>query len=253
MKTKKQGPEGPCERPILMNPGSMQGLLDNRKRQTRRIMNPQPGFDGWSVYDPPRYGRITSPHSHKGKFGVFIYRDENTRMPEGDIIPCPYGQPGDRLWVRETWAVQHEFDHLPPRLIPPDKARVYYRVSQINCGLMWRPSIFMPRWASRALLELEVVRVQRLQEIGFDDCLAEGIYRGPSGRYADYPSGETIPGWQDPRESYRTMWDSINAVRGQGWGANPWVWALSFKVLELKGRPAQACIVAPPASGEAAA
>ena len=128
---------------------------------------------------------------------------------------------GDRLYVRETWAAPHAYDHLPPRLIPTD-ARIHYAATEDRGGLLWRPSIHMPRWASRITLEVTGVKVERLQNISEADAIAEGT---PGGHGA-------IPGYSynaTPTEHYKWLWESIN---GPGsWDANPHVWCVSFKRL----------------------
>lgn len=231
----------PVERPILMNPASMRGLMDNRKHQTRRLLKPQPSNDFALNPDHP-------------DLGPFKLRDGTVTGwgfcdADGREYRSPYGGPGDLLWTRETWRplcrranpahrsvlVQYRAGGQlwMPCLDPAFQVPPWWKA----CLDPWRPSVFLPRWASRALLEVVDVRPERVQQTSFADCLAEGIYRGSNGRYADYPSGQTVPGWQDPRESYRTMWDSINQARGQGWAANPWVWVIAFKVLELHGGP----------------
>jgi hypothetical protein len=126
-------------------------------------------------------------------------------------VHCPYGIPGDRLWVRETFAqgvegcpggISYRADHADPKGDGPAHP------------VKWRPSIFMPRAASRILLEITDVRVQRLQEISTRDIWAEGIAASPD---------------VDPVHEWRDLWDSLNAARGFGWAANPWVWAITFR------------------------
>lgn len=146
---------------------------------------------------------------------------------------CPYGQPGDqllcsghriggdRLYVRETWAAPHAYDHLPPRLIPQD-ASIHYAATEDRGGLLWRPSIHMPRWASRITLEVTSVRVERLQDIDLADALAEGI--SDTGALILDSAGNEQGG---PIAEYAVLWEQIN---GSGsWAANPWVWAVEFK------------------------
>ena len=124
--------------------------------------------------------------------------------------------------VRETWAAPHAYDHLPPRLIPKD-ARIHYAATEDRGGLLWRPSIHMPRAASRITLEVTGVRVERLQDISEADAIAEGC--GMLKPYSDH--------WQHrdvAKEEYRLLWESIN---GPGsWDANPWVWVIEFRRVE---------------------
>ena len=129
------------------------------------------------------------------------------------------GRPGDLLWVRETWGIHDA-----------DPARAWFRadpgvedcVAKSTAGWKWRPSIHMPRWASRITLRLTDVRVERVQEISADDAIAEGIDR--PGTMNPYIDGNAMV-----RAVFRNLWDSINAKRGYGWDVNPWVWVLVFE------------------------
>ena len=129
--------------------------------------------------------------------------------------PCPYGVPGDRLWVRETFysngmcknTMSCHYRATYNGLFTPD-----------TVPWKWTPSIFMPRWASRITLEITGVRVERVQDISEEDARAEGI---PD----EYRAGHRI--YYRPR--FKTLWDSINAKRGFGWDSNPWVWVVEFK------------------------
>ena len=137
---------------------------------------------------------------------------------------CPYGQSGDRLWVREAWAHTHdsveacraEFeDALGPGMNGP-----FYRATdEAPYTLRWRPSIHMPRWASRITLEVTGVRVERVQDITQEDCLAEGI--------AQWEEGYELTA----QEVFRKGWNALNMKRGFGWDTNPWVWVVSFRRL----------------------
>ena len=148
---------------------------------------------------------------------------------EGDFqARCPYGQPGDRLWVRETWQAvsgndraRHIMTH--PR---PDRGWLEYAATPRadEPAYKWRPSIHMPRWASRITLEVTGVRVERLQDISEADARSEGA--PPSHPSIDRISREF--GYADfPRSWYGQLWESIN---GPGsWDLNPWVWVVEFK------------------------
>ena len=144
---------------------------------------------------------------------------------------CPYGQVGDRLWVRETWMVGNYGDasECSPINISyraggnsliehsnlPNRAIILAKQYGFQSG-NWRPSIFMPKWASRITLEITGVRVEQVQRISISDALAEGIEHKPF---------EAI-------SIYQKLWDSINAKRGYGWASNPWTWVLEFKRVE---------------------
>lgn len=205
------------ERPIIFSGEMVRAILEGRKTQTRRVIQPQPSdVDGATC---------------------FLMGDDLRSDGRDKIIRCPYGQPGDRLWVRET--ARLEFDQRR------DEHRVRYQADDYDTltsseGALewieaakwknvaprqwrtpWRPSIHMPRWASRLTLEITEVRVQRVQEIGDDDCYAEGVVYVGEG--FDPP----------PQVIYRELWDSLNAKRGYSWESNPWVWAISFRVYVL--------------------
>jgi hypothetical protein len=202
------------ERPILFSGPMIRALLDGTKTQTRRVVKPQPDKDEWS-----------EPYWFVGGFRL--------RAGNPNPLNCPYGVPGDRLWVRETWG--------------PCAGGVCYRASEhiTACpdGGRWRPSIFMPRWVSRITLTITDVRVERLQNISAEDAMAEGLVPwSKDGKLTKYgvadPDG--MPGsdyagtwpWHEwrisPADAYQKLWDDINAARGFGWDANPWVWAISF-------------------------
>lgn len=201
-----------ADRPILFSAPMVRALLAGTKTQTRRPVKPQPDYicqDG----TPAR-----STDTAKVRRGQMM------------TIPCPYGQPGDRLWVREShWWFRDEHDpvigYFPPKLTADD---VKYRADGEVQGRTWRPSIHMPRWASRITLEVTTVRVERLQDISEADSVAEGI-ESAYGEWRDYRTDPAInyPVCLTPCASYQTLWESIN---GPGsWEANPWVWVVSFK------------------------
>lgn len=213
------------ERPILFSAPMVRALLAGTKTQTRRVVKvqPEPGFIG-----------------NYGPGNPFI------RGERGDIR-CPYGQPGDRLWVRETWqgplldSEEHEaqFSEDGPDAFKKPGFCAYRATDTLDAidedgkDLGWRPSIHMPRWASRITLEITDVRVQRLQDIGEADAIAEGIERGedffgcPCWKAYGEPAGSDVVFPDDPIGSYASLWTSIN---GPGsWDANPWVWAIEFR------------------------
>ena len=198
--------------PILFSGAMVRAILEGRKSQTRRVV--------------------------KGKWipTVEAVLAANGRWVWSTIqydLTTPHGQPGDRLWVRETWASRG----VNPVARPSGgrgAAVIEYRADGIRATWdhdpiqrdaddYWRPSIFMPRWASRITLEITEVRVQRLQEISPEDCVAEGIY--PSDAMSKWS------GLKSPVETYRELWDHLNAKRGFGWSVNPWVWCLTFRRL----------------------
>ena len=209
-------------RPILFNNDMVKAILSGNKTQTRRIIQPQPA-NGWGFETPPTLGRITSPNPKKNKFGVFIRRGTNTDFPEMNIVLSPYGQPGDLLYVRETFhycgmgRVVYKSG-----LTPPD---VY----------KWTPSIHMPRWASRLTLRITDVRVEQLQDISEEDALAEGVERSAwkysCEPYRNYLHPCMAPGHNKSiaRSSFMTLWQSINGP--DSWNVNPWLWVVDFEVI----------------------
>ena len=223
------------ERPILFSGEDVRAILGGRKTQARRVVRPQPVLEGRVWRWKPRVGvDINAEHI-------------NAAM-------SPYGVPGDRLWVRETWAVARCYGKLSPKDMPLGPRNVWYRASSAapdqpgseEVRGKWRPSIHMPRWASRITLEITGVRVERVQEISEEDAVAEGIewlteqhqtarcrYHPPSysqdGVCVD--PGYCSCGEYSDIEHFRDRWDSINARWDYGWDADPWVWVIEFKVL----------------------
>jgi hypothetical protein len=158
---------------------------------------------------------------------------------------CPYGAPGDRLWVRETFWDHDRGDPPPARAIDPEEdERIEYRATPWDRGCAggtdsedaggWTPSIHMPRWASRLTLTITDVRVERLQAISDSDVAAEGVrwQSRKDGSETDYIAEQPVhpAGFFPPRICYWRLWDSLNAARGFGFDANPWVWVLTFTV-----------------------
>jgi len=185
------------ERPILFSGPMIRAILRDRKTQTRRAVNPQPWLE---------------PDGALGWRSKGDYIEWNNGR--GDL--SPYGVPGDRLWVRETW--HHEdascFD---PKCGQP--THIFYRVTEpYPESIRWRPSIFMPRWASRITLEITDVRVQRVQEISYEDQLAEGFEVG-------HPAG--------PLHWFQGLFDFLNKKRGYSWASDPWVWVIEFRRITI--------------------
>lgn len=200
------------ERPILFSGPMVRAILDDRKTQTRRIIKPQPpeGFRSMVRDCDPKGGWwFCNMPPQRGPFSVGEFKKWDHVYPQ-----CPYGKPGDRLWVRETWATERQFDHLAPANIHPSAHSVDRCLygSQIVSGYhRSRPSIHMPRWASRITLEVTGVRVERLKEIVAKDVAAEG-----------YPFSSDL-------DQFKLLWNDLNAKRGYGWEVDPWVWVIEFK------------------------
>jgi hypothetical protein len=204
------------DHPILFSAEMVRAILKGKKTQTRRTIKPVPTFNGGgAIFDEgDRQEDFVEP------YWVF---------PE----TCKYGKPGDLLWVRETWGAVWPADEP----VPLRQCEIEYR-ADLPPGCTdrpgewpadegsgpevpkWRPSIYMPRWASRITLEVKGVRVERLQDISEDDARAEGC---DPARWID----ETDVGMEGYREGFARLWNKIN---GPGaWEANPWVWAISFE------------------------
>lgn len=157
-------------------------------------------------------------------------------MVENSFIEtCPYGVPGDRLWVREKFQpLWEDYEGQPPEDADYQTGKGYYCVYPATDGVAefedWNndcritkrvtPSIHMPRWACRLLLEITSIRVERLQDINEYDAEAEGV------------GGEATTWLPTYIGNFRTLWDSLNAKRDLGWDVNPWVWVIEFKRLE---------------------
>ncbi len=205
------------ERPMLFSAPMVRAILDGRKTVTRRAVKPQPAGE-------IRRGEPDFNHWIDTKYWERQNQKENRGIGTRGFA-CPYGQPGgDRLYVRETWAAPHAYDHLPPRLIPQD-ARIHYAATEERGGLRWRPSIHMPRAASRITLEINGVRVERLQEIDIADAQAEGV--SDTGAFILDGEGNEQGG---PIAEYAVLWEQIN---GPGsWDENPFVWVVTFRRID---------------------
>jgi len=227
------------ERPILFSGPMVRALHDGSKTQTRRVVKSQPpiGWDRNCWYSAPVWG----------------WTSQAMPASEWHTVKCPFGEPGDRLWVRET----HDVRVVGTELFHGDRcvkgirhyARVAYRADDGRAEVDideatferldeteskgWAPSIHMPRWASRITLEVTSVRVERLHDISEQDAAAEGVesLRNEGELWKHYiESTESCDALicLSARESFRTLWDSL-AAPGADWQANPWVWVVEFK------------------------
>ncbi len=231
------------EHPIIFSGPMIRSILEGRKTMTRRVLRFQ-NFDGFSNYAPGVIWTGVDPHR---------------------IIECPYGRPGDRMWVREAWL------HDPPQgphgqFQAPDWCHYKATAGPFGDLAKWKPPIHMPRWASRLLLEVTDVRCERLQEITEEDAIAEGIEplftpaqvkQRPElgcdpmpwlnylwhGHFGSYGNGNkksnTWPhqfsSYKTARGSFSSLWQRIN-VKNHPWESNPWVWVISFKVVDTRGK-----------------
>ncbi|HAT1623764.1 TPA: hypothetical protein I8Y35_000503 [Klebsiella oxytoca] len=244
------------ERGMIFNAEMVLAILDGRKTQTRRIMKPQP--------EPcPRGGHWWPSNVFKTMLHV-EEEMQNGKGGWGGLVgdACPFGDVGDRIWVRETWATLGNEDGCyvdwEDNLCKGDE-RSAAKIYRASCeqrpgdyGLWsipddaywkphtkdhkfegaWRPSIHMPRWASRILLEITNVRVERLNSIHDVDAMREGIQNLTTCSHADFG----IPGVvnaQHPVRAFQLLWESIYGA--DNWKANPWVWVIEFKVVNCGG------------------
>jgi hypothetical protein len=219
-------------RPLLFSGEMVKAILDGRKTMTRRVIKPQPAANSdWAG------GFYVSSPAITVAVGTFNER-RGVALP-GDPTPCPYGQPGDRLWVREgvrlntnLGGVRITYKADGAHRQVPEGALELAGYGDILDDNHFRPSIHMPRWASRITLEIVSVRVERVQEISEGNAKAEGIK-------------ETREGFQDGVQgfiahdtavsAFITLWDSINQKRGFGWDSNCWVWVVGFKRIVAGG------------------
>ncbi len=208
------------ERGMIFNGEMVRAILDGRKTQTRRIIK-----DCTVGRDP------ISKFIQIGKKFIGCYPED---VPELIRECCPYGVPGDRIWVRETWA---EAGASAPdlklyRANYPAHVPTHYENVPPAEDVRWTPSIHMPRWASRILLEITDVRVEQLKSISEEEARSEGVAQLREGFWKHYQ-----PGWTQhqlsARGSFATLWESIYGF-GE-WDRNPWVWVIEFKRIEGDG------------------
>ena len=207
-----KGTQASKEWPILFSAPMVRALLDGSKTQTRRVVQGAP--DDLAPIGPEVYSPTVVDRNGDEQPGPDAYGSGND--DGSDWIRCPYGQPGDRLWVREAFRLCAEADSTPPR--DTDAAyRMWYEADaphQPGAGKL-RPSMFMPRWACRITLVVTGVRVERLQDISRGDAMAEGC------PFPNMARGE------DPRVWYEDLWCDLNGA--DSWRANPWVWVVEFR------------------------
>jgi hypothetical protein len=224
------------ERPILFSAPMVRAIQEGRKSVTRRPVKVQPFDLSWSRRDH-RF-EYTAGRAENGDEvdGLYAY---STRSGGEWSAKCPYGQPGDRLWVRETFAdlrgtgIEHRPDPDGPlqryAYAADCRPGSYADEARKDYGIKWKPSIHMPRAACRILLEITAVRVERLQAISDVQAMAEGVRlyadHAALGDWYHVDGKETYSA--DPRKSFELLWSSINGPAT--WDANPWVWVVEFK------------------------
>jgi len=219
------------DRPIIFSAPMVRALLDGRKTMTRRLLKPQP--PEWATFC--QQPDMLNSSGAWVPSGLWRWSEEETSPPRPlrqwpvDAEGYHYWmrlrfQPGDRLWVRENFArVGDNPDDI--HACPDLRVHAYYAADAVCPGhLSWRPSIHMPRWASRLTLTVTAVKVERLQAISAGDAISEGIAYPPEGMTMD----EAVEYGVDPRGEFRQLWGEIY---GPGaWDANPFVVAISVTV-----------------------
>lgn len=192
------------ERPILFSTEMVRAIIDGRKTMTRRVVKPQP-ID--HISEVPR------SIQNENDWGKFLWEDEEGKS---NLKYSPYGQVGDVLWVRETWS---------PLVTGGDKNfyLVLYKADGSEpSSVGWKPSIHMPRSASRLSLRITNIRVERLNDITEEDAKLEGVI---------YPANPVIENYGNGyRANFRLLWESINGK--DSWEQNPWVWVIEFEVIK---------------------
>lgn len=226
------------ERGMIFNAEMVRAILDGRKTQTRRIMTVQPESSEFGL-------RYIAESSLAKEVGMYFWSQSDACGMKARSKPfaCPYGKPGDRIWVRETWS--SDFANYYPNdrvwyaadnnrrldIEVVDGVRgIYSPESDVHVPFRWQPSIHMPRWASRILLEITNVRVERLNAISEEDARAEGIIDGGCLNCGEpEPCGCANPE-PDATDAFAYLWQSIYGQ--ESWNANPWVWVISFERIE---------------------
>ncbi|HCR3978391.1 TPA: morphogenetic protein [Citrobacter koseri] len=219
------------ERGMIFNDEMVRALLDGRKTQTRRIMKNQPAGD---YPDTPALVRNVGPgFQWYGSYG------------ESSIFNCPFGAVGDRIWVRETFQGPLVSEELFEEYLAHSEkfetpqyceyaadggAKPEYCDLNDNLRHGWRPSIHMPRWASRITLEITSVRVERLNDISQEDAQAEGIIDGGCLNCGEPEPCGCVNPQPDATDAFAYLWQSIYGQ--ENWDANPWVWVIEFRRID---------------------
>lgn len=219
------------ERPILFAGEMVRAIQADLKTQTRRAINRIPKHGQvrqFKASETPGYD-----YTFRCKRGLWQdYRADDL------LKKCPYGQPGDRLWVREAWQVFPKGPLGNWAGVSDDRPQIVSEWNPLHCVCWradgplnqderWRPSIHMPRWASRVLLEITEIRIEQVSEISHEDAIAEGVHRYRDEDCYKIYTPTTSFGTSSPIKSFASLWDSINGVGAFDLGS--WTWAVSFK------------------------
>lgn len=235
------------EIPILFSAPMVRALLDGSKTQTRRVVKPQPTDSMGETYDGKIFGPELYEPAGYDKNGEMIPMPEIYGIYDEDGewgIKSPFGQPGDQIWVKETWRTWASLDNVKPSNLENGVIRDFAAGgNSVGAGLVydlskrWRSPLFMQKRFSRIQLEITNVRVERLNDISEADAIAEGIERisgtasvSPWRNYRIGEKGEMSLHCSAPSRSYMTLWESINGAGS--WAKNPWVWVIEFNVVK---------------------
>jgi hypothetical protein len=205
-------------KPIIFSGSMIRAILDGRKTMTRRPLKPQPPKDVIEVFV---WFAPSIPPEVKAEEGCY-YRNERGLIFHSK---CPYGIPGDRLWVKETWALAKRYDKYPGSKVPKKgREKIWYLADSPKpswCGRT-RSSRFMPYWAHRIDLENENIRIEIVQEITEKDAKKEGMYASKTVQMGDGSDCFTLP--------FQIKWENLYGIDNpNAWERNPWVWVIEFK------------------------
>lgn len=208
------------ERPILFSASMVRALLAGTKTQTRRVATFVPLETGMNL----SFRWLEPTEIVPGVWTLVSIDAGGAENEWTKPLRCPFGVPGDRLWVRENWQAWGEFDGMRAAAISAEaRANINYPADGNTWVSRQRPSIHMPRWASRITLEITGVRVERLWDISETDAAAEGVTPFGDGGY-HVEEGRFYMG--TATQSYMALWEFINGP--DSWDANPWVWVVEF-------------------------
>jgi hypothetical protein len=233
-------------RPILFSTPMVQAILQDRKtvtRRTRGLESKNENPDVWHrTGDHQKYTHKWGKNKHPKEFNPLKieYGFKHIEWIEGDDLAyagCPYGMPGDLLWVRETFFNTEKVSHFP---LFQNAPKIIYKADTDSFigDHKWKPAIHMPQSAARIWLKITSVKVERLNEITNEESIKEGIEPISNSvitptHYRNYHRPTFI--MITPKWSFKSLWDSINGI--DSWHENPWVWAISFEVVSKTGRP----------------
>jgi hypothetical protein len=227
------------ERPMLYSTPMAQATIEGRKTKTRRtkgleLVNNNP--DEWKLsylgmFEHPGSKSIPKMKPWKAFGATFTWKPYRSN----NFLKCPY-QPGDVIWVRETWAIQKYFNGLMENSFP-----LFRTNYDAPVDWNWMPSIFMKKIHARIWLQVIDIKVERLQDITEEEAIAEGVkhahdFKQPNVKIENFPDGsKAYHNTISFRRGFLLLWNEINGDRA--WNLNPWVWVISFKVLSTTGRP----------------